>query len=490
MTSTTRQFAFLAAGWMVALLGAPAQATTVNQDWTARYAQGADDDQANDIDRDSAGNVYITGQCIRNTQDWDYDYITIKYNSSGQQVWAKTYNSPGNGDDRAYAIDVDSAGNVFVTGESDGDCATIKYDTNGNQIWLKRTEGACGNDIQVEPLGENNVFVTGKSGANCFTIRYNSYLNGQIVWTKTDVAGFANALAVTWGSDVCIAGQDNNNDYVVAKYAFANGNRLWLRTFDRGGVDQAHDVVVDVEANVYVTGESRTAETDWDAATVSWDLNGSFRWSAVYNGAANGWDRAYAIGLCNYGHVRIGGYSENAAGNRDFLAVKYDGASGNPMWASTYDSPDGNRDVAYDLAIDGERSVYLTGYMRNDAGDDDYMTVKFDTLGNFQWMMTYAGPNGRGYLDDEAAAITVDEEGYVFVTGKSYGPSSDDDCLTVCYSQSEDCPWDFDGDGDVDTADLLHLLGAWGTPNGDVDGDGDTDTADLLDLLAHWGQCP
>jgi hypothetical protein len=53
-----------------------------------------------------------------------------------------------------------------------------------------------------------------------------------------------------------------------------------------------------------------------------------------------------------------------------------------------------------------------------------------------------------------------------------------------------DCPADFDGDGDVDTADLLYLLAAWGTPDGDVDGDGDTDTADLLALLAAWGECP
>lgn len=52
------------------------------------------------------------------------------------------------------------------------------------------------------------------------------------------------------------------------------------------------------------------------------------------------------------------------------------------------------------------------------------------------------------------------------------------------------CPADFDGDGDVDTADLLHLLGAWGTPDGDVDGDGNTDTMDLLSLLAAWGECP
>jgi predicted outer membrane repeat protein len=56
--------------------------------------------------------------------------------------------------------------------------------------------------------------------------------------------------------------------------------------------------------------------------------------------------------------------------------------------------------------------------------------------------------------------------------------------------QPPECPADFDGDGDVDTADLLFLLGAWGTPDGDVDGDGDTDTADLLALLAAWGECP
>ena len=58
------------------------------------------------------------------------------------------------------------------------------------------------------------------------------------------------------------------------------------------------------------------------------------------------------------------------------------------------------------------------------------------------------------------------------------------------FQVEESCPADFDGDGDVDTSDLLFLLGAWGTPEGDVDGDGDTDTADLLALLAAWGEGP
>jgi hypothetical protein len=60
----------------------------------------------------------------------------------------------------------------------------------------------------------------------------------------------------------------------------------------------------------------------------------------------------------------------------------------------------------------------------------------------------------------------------------------------VIWGIGQFCPADFDGDGDVDTADLLYLLAAWGTGAGDVDGDGDTDTADLLALLAAWGECP
>ena len=66
----------------------------------------------------------------------------------------------------------------------------------------------------------------------------------------------------------------------------------------------------------------------------------------------------------------------------------------------------------------------------------------------------------------------------------------EDDYVVVLSLSAPDCPWDFDGDGDVDSSDLLFLLGAWGTPAGDTDGDGDTDTADLLGLLGHWGDCP
>ncbi len=46
---------------------------------------------------------------------------------------------------------------------------------------------------------------------------------------------------------------------------------------------------------------------------------------------------------------------------------------------------------------------------------------------------------------------------------------------------------DFDGDGDVDVGDLLHLVDAWGGPHADLTKDGTTNVPDLLTLLSWWG---
>jgi len=72
---------------------------------------------------DKAGNVYVTGS--------SNDYVTVKYDTNGEQKWVKRYDGPANGNDSPSAMAVDKAGNVYVTGSSDGgasgsDYATIK----------------------------------------------------------------------------------------------------------------------------------------------------------------------------------------------------------------------------------------------------------------------------------------------------------------------------------------------------------------------------
>src|SRR5437588_240122 len=63
-----------------------------------------------------------------------------------QNEWVQRYNGPGDGDDVATAMVVDSAGNAFVTGYSLGsgtgyDYATMKYSPTGARLWLKRYDG-------------------------------------------------------------------------------------------------------------------------------------------------------------------------------------------------------------------------------------------------------------------------------------------------------------------------------------------------------------
>src|SRR5262245_38280553 len=133
----------------------------VSQEWVARYASAT---PWNDIPYamtvDAAGYVYVTGTvATAGSNDW----ATIKYNAAGVQQWLRTLD--GGGSDAAVAITTDEAGNVYVTGSSGGGLysLTAKYGAAGDRLWVQSFttigEGDAGTDIAVDPDG--NVYVTG-----------------------------------------------------------------------------------------------------------------------------------------------------------------------------------------------------------------------------------------------------------------------------------------------------------------------------------------
>jgi uncharacterized delta-60 repeat protein len=111
--------------------------------WGRRYDTPESwDDQPQALAIDDSGNVYVTGYTV---DDWYMycDYLTIKYYPNGDTAWVRRYDGPVNGFDEAYDIAVDASGNVYVTGYSEGagtnaDIATIKYDASGDTVWVKR----------------------------------------------------------------------------------------------------------------------------------------------------------------------------------------------------------------------------------------------------------------------------------------------------------------------------------------------------------------
>ncbi len=424
--------------------------------WVATYDGPAhSSDGASAIAVDSSGNIYVTGSS--RGIGTDVDYATIKYDTSGKQLWAARYNGPENLVDEASAIAVDRSGNVYVTGRSRGssneydDCdyATIKYDTNGKQLWAKRYSGlhkGANNAWAIAVDSSGNVYVTGLSygsGDNYdyVTIKYNT--RGKQLWVGRyngpgDSDDFASAIAVDRSGNVYVTGKSKGSstceDYATIKYN-TNGKPLWVTRYNGPAnyVDEARALALDGSGNVYIAGRSWGSGTDYDYATIKYNTNGKQLWAKRYDGPGHLYDEANAVAVDGSGNVYVTGYcmlSRNEPTKRDCATIKYD-TSGKQLWAKRYDGPGHLYDKANAIAVDSSGNVYVTGSSGDYYKNLDYATIKYNKSGKLVWAEKYSG---SGNSTDEAMAIAVDGSGNVYVTG--YGApyyNSSYDYVTLKY---------------------------------------------------------
>ena len=436
---------------IVLLLLASAAVGQVTEEWVARYngpVNWWDDPSALAIDAD--GNVYVTGSSYAEWENFS-DCTTIKYNSSGDQLWVARYHRPGGYDDEGSALAVDVEGNVYVTGTSFSwytayDYVTIKYDSCGNQLWAAQYNGSAGDEAVALALDvSGNVYVTGFSWGpateyDYTTIKYDPHGN-QVWMARYDGPGnsedYANALTLDTEGNVYVTGSskgaDTNVDYATIKYDSA-GNELWVRRYDGpgSGHDDANALAVDTRGNVYVTGGSWRDSAPDDYATVKYDSRGNQLWVARYNGPGNRHDWATALAVDTHGNVYVTGASYGRYFRHyDYATIKYD-SLGNELWVSRYNGPGNGLDCALALALDSGGNIYVTGYSAGVEVGSDYATVKYDSTGSQVWVTRYNGP---GNIQDYAYDLAVDAFGNVHVTGSSYNSDSTSDYATIKYSQ-------------------------------------------------------
>ncbi|MFC2093506.1 SBBP repeat-containing protein [Bacteroidota bacterium] len=110
----------------------------VTLEWAARYKPAGSYSYAN-VDAmalDSMGNVIVSGQ----DSEMPYGFVTVKFNSSGQFVWATRYSGGMPIRATPVSIAVDTDGNIYI-GAVDNDYIVIKYDSAGVQQWAKEIQG-------------------------------------------------------------------------------------------------------------------------------------------------------------------------------------------------------------------------------------------------------------------------------------------------------------------------------------------------------------
>lgn len=276
----------------------------------ATYLQGTGADKANSIAIDSNNNVYIAGTynsstdiTIQNallnvlsindpsqqasnitlpaTSSADWAFL-IKYSKTGQAQWATYLN--GSGITLGNSVAVDSANNVYITGQyrnflSPGPIPTlfiknangntvapfqtnsniilpnttvstetymylIKYNTDGTAQWGTYLFGSnanslftVGNSVIVDL--NNNLYITGKY----FT---NIQINVQNA-TGNTVAPFQQA------SNITLPSTSNTERPFLIKYT-ANGTAEWATYLHASNLGIGNSLALDSYNNVYITG--------------------------------------------------------------------------------------------------------------------------------------------------------------------------------------------------------------------------------------------
>ncbi len=455
----------------------------VTEEWAARHLPDGDwkPAHAHDVAVDDSGSVYITGQC--GYPETEEDYITVKYDAGGGEVWSALYDGPGRGSDSAVAVTVDGSGNVYVTGTSSGehrpeggtqDYATIKYGADGTELWVARYNGPgdawdMARAMDLDALG--NVYVTGTSfrggegvhpcATEYATVKYSA--DGAQLWAAryhAEIAGAdgAAAVAVDASGNVYVTGNSaayeceehpegslcSIDDYATIKYD-TNGNQLWVARYsapDNGS--RASALASDGSGNVYVTGTSSGLEEGADQAlvTVKYDSAGREVWVARHGELISGMNEARDMAVDAWGNVYVTGCVAYRAGSDgvdlDWVTLKYD-ANGHEQWLrhnpSTSEADDCSAaDGAYAMALDASGNAYVTGSSLYDEKrlewtDTDSVTVKYDTNGTQLWVARF---NGSGHSSDSTTALALGADGSVYVVGST--PVGDrPGCLTIKY---------------------------------------------------------
>jgi hypothetical protein len=417
------------------------------------YLGGSGTDGGFGIAVDASGEAYIVGRTLsanfpllnaaQPSSNGNKEAFIAKLNASGTALLFSTYLG-GSANNEALNVAVDSAGNAYVT----GDTQSSDFPT------LNAFQSHYGG-------GRQNAFVAKIS--NSGTLLYSTYLGGSsfdeglaiavdqsgnaYVTGDTQSTDFptANALQPTFGG----GSPPNAGDAFLTKLNAA-GNGLVYSTFVGGSAnDIGEDVVVDSAGDAFVAGGTTSTDFPTLNAIQKTNAGGLFdAFVAEINPAGSGFvystylggsgeDVAYGIGIDASGNTYVDGYTGSSdfptanalqptnRGGTDAFAAKLS-TGGTSLLYATY-LGGSSTDFASGIAVDAAGDAYVTG----STGSADFPTVnpaqssiggavdafvsKINPQGTALAYSTYLG----GIANDFGNRIAVDTAGNAYVVGET-----------------------------------------------------------------------
>ena len=392
--------------------------------WAATFG-GNDNDYASAVAVDSDGNIYVVGGFRSSTlnvynqgetspsvtlSNSSLNYtsgILVKYNTSGEVLWATTIG--GSSADWANAVAVDSDGNVYVAGQfksstlnvySEGktspsvtlsnysgyDAFIAKYSTSGEALLATKIGGHgtdSGSLIGVDSDG--NVYVAGTfrdSTVNIYsegeTLPHTTLSNSGL--SDGYIVKYNTSLEVLWATK--IGGTDN--DYITG-FAVDSDRNVYVVGYFKSST-----------LNVYSEGGTSPSVTLSnsglnDGYIVKYNTSGEVLWTTTLDGTGD--DYSHAVAVDSDGNVYVAGRHQGMTLNSgdgsgitktlsyfqqsdDSFVAKYS-TSGRVLWAATITGHE--RQNVYGVAPDSDGNIYVVGNYENIAtlyNEDQFDTIK------------------------------------------------------------------------------------------------------------------
>ena len=341
------------------------------------------------------------------------------------------------GNEAAYAMVTDSAGAVYIAGETDSAAFAGTGRRSSSDVFVGK--------LRASGVGFDYVLFLGGNGRDAAKgIAVDSSGNAYITGTSN-----SSDFPVTRG-----APNSGFEDVFVAKID-STGSVIYAVTLGSTGSEEGDGIAVDASGNAYVTGQTTSLAFPTttgafqktygggisDCFVFKLNAAGTATLYSTYLGGA-GLDLCRGVAIDSTGNAYVTGttYSTNfpvqaafqsaLSGTADAFVTKL-AASGSTLVYSTFLGGSSNED-GNAIAVDSSGAAYVAGHTLSTnfpvtagsaqsikSGDYDAFVAKLFPAGNALVYSTFAGGSGG----DSATSIAVDPLGRVLIAGFTNSPN-------------------------------------------------------------------